>query len=140
MEIQTSVRPLSRLGQFEKYPLLEMLFSMIDEEEAPAGVEPHENGVELRFRNKISGAPNRGRLRIFFPESKKCCLLFYKRSLLPLSHQSYSYGEVVMEEGTSSHFGESDVRQWVAYLLNGLQPGFRPRNLSKRIPYTIPEN
>jgi hypothetical protein len=140
MEIETEVSPLSHVPVFEKYSMLDQLFSIIDREQVHVAVEPHENGLELRFLNDIGGAPNRGHLRIFFPAENKCCLLFYKRSSIPYSRDRFSYGGIVVDARSGARFDESDIREWVLFLLNGFQPKFRPKSLKKSIPYTVPED
>lgn len=140
MEIETAVAPLSHVPVFAKYSVLDQLFTIIDEEQIHVAVEPHENGVEMRFLNEIGGTPNRGRLRIFFPAENKCCLFFYKKSSIPYSRDRFSYGGIVVDERSGSRFDESEIREWVRFLLNGFQPKFRPRSLKKSIPYTVPED
>lgn len=140
MEIETAVSPLSHVPVFAQYNALDQLFHTIDEEQIHVAVEPHENGLEMRFLNEIAGAPNRGHLRIFFPSENKCCLFFYKKSTVPFSRDRFSYGGIVVDARSGSRFDESDVREWVQYLLNGFQPKFRPRSLKKSIPYTVPED
>lgn len=139
MELQTRLQPLTRIQQFDRFPVLSSLFQAIDQQ-GEVVTRPCADGVELRFTNGIHGLPNRGFLRIYFPTESKCILFFHKKSTVPFSHDRFSYGGVVIDERSTHRFNDQDVNEWVSFLKSGLQPDLRPKSLKKSIPYTIPED
>jgi hypothetical protein len=139
MELQTPLQPLARIHFFAKFPVLTTLFSTM-EEEGFIAARPCLDGVEFRFLNDVHGLPNRGYLRVYFPNDSKCILFFHKKSTVPFSHDRFSYGGIVMDIRSTDRFNADDVKEWVLYLKSGLQPDRRPKALKKSIPYTIPED
>ena len=139
MEIETTLQPLTRVHQFEKFPILTALFTAM-EQQGNVATRPCSNGIELRFLNEVHGLPNRGYLRIFFPAESKCVLFFHKKSTVPFSHDRFSYGGVVIDERSIQRFNDQDVIEWVLFLKGGLPPDLRPKTLKKSIPYTVPED
>jgi hypothetical protein len=139
MELQTQLRPLSKIDSFAKFPVLASLFDRM-EEEGLISARPCLNGVEFRFLNEVQGLPNRGYLRVYFPTESKCVLFFHKKSSVPFSHDRFSYGGIVIDARSTERFDTEDVKEWVLFLKNGMPPDLRPKTLKKSIPYTIPED
>ena len=126
--------------QFERFPVLSMLFQMLDKMGAQFDISSRQGGVELHFLNQVNGMANRAYLRIYFPVETKCVLFFHKKSSVPFSRDRFSYGGVVIDARSGSRFEEGDVKEWIQFSLSGFQPSSRPNSLKKSFPYTIPED
>jgi hypothetical protein len=139
IELESELKSLAELQDFQKYPILARLFEKMEQEGA-VGARPCEHGVELRFLNKIRQTPNRAYLRIYFPTPSKCVLFYHKKSSVPFSHERFSYGGIVVDVRSLLRFDLQDVDEWVQFLKGGLNPAQRPKSIKKSIPYTIPED
>jgi hypothetical protein len=140
MKAREEVPPSHLSPYFERFPVLARMFETISARELRIEMHACQAGAEFRFLNTISGIPNRGYLRILFPMESKCLLFFHKKSLVPYSHDRFSYGGVVIDERSTSKFDDEDIREWIEFLWAGLQPKFRPKTLKKSFPYTVPED
>ena len=126
--------------QFDKFPILSRLLELIEARGLEIESYACEGGREFRFTNEVNGLGNRGWLRIYFPTESKCLLFFHKKSSIPFSRDRFSYGGVVIDERSTSRFDDTDVQEWIQFLVSGLHPGARPGSLKKSLPFTVPEN
>lgn len=140
METLTMKHKWQKGLQFDRYPVLERLFALIEARGLEMEFHACEAGLEFRFTNQINGLPNRGWLRIYFPSESKCLLFFHKKSSIPFSRDRFSYGGVVIDERSTSRFEDADVEEWIGFLQGGLLPNTRPRSLKKSLAYTVPED
>ena len=123
-----------------RFPVLALFFQTLASRNLNVDILSREAGLEVRFLNEVSGLPNRAHLRIYFPPEGKCVLFFHKKSSIPFSRDRFSYGGVVIDPRSTGRFDDQDVLEWIEFLVNGLQPKYKPKTLKKSFPYTIPED
>lgn len=123
---------------FHRFPILFRLFTAIAAHEIKMDLRACEKGNEIHFKNEVNGLSNRGYLRIFFPTETKCVLFFHKKSSIPYSRDRFSYGGIVIDARSASRFDQEDIEEWIQFLRSGLNPKFRPKDLRKSFPYTVP--
>ena len=99
-------------------------------------VDSDASGIEFVATNEVKGAPNRGRMKIFFPAGKKLVAMFYKKSAVPYSRDRFSYGGVQAMPTTVLN---ADIPSWLTYLHSGFHPEKRPSKLQPTLPYTLPD-
>ena len=99
-------------------------------------IEPCAVGLELAAEGEVKGVPNRGRLKVFFPDKTRVVAIFYKPSNLAFSRDRFSYGGILT---SPSRFAQEDLQSLLDYLASGLSPSKRPSSLRRAFPYTIPE-
>ena len=108
-------------------------------EASPHSFEVSVEGAGLDFRDSSflpSGLPNRARMKVFSPKPGHTLVFFYKKSLVPYSRDRYSYGGIDLKTPAAS---DSEIAEWLAFVISGLDPEKRPANLRRAFPYEIPE-
>jgi hypothetical protein len=123
---------------YDRFPILFRFYTAITAKGIRMELRDCEKGTELRFTNEVNGLPNRANLRIFFPNEAKCVLFFHKKSTIPYSRDRFSYGGIVIDARTAATLPDTEIEEWIEFLVSGLSPKFRPKTLKKSIPYTIP--
>ncbi len=118
----------------------EVLQRLRDGEE-PFVVVPGRAGLEWGIANRVKGAPNRARLKLFVPSGRDdlVVLFAYKVSQVPWSEDRYAYGvwEIPVEAG-EARLDPDELERWIEFQRSGFHPERRPNSLVRQIAYDVP--
>ncbi|MGQ9618440.1 MAG: hypothetical protein ACUVUG_05705, partial [Candidatus Aminicenantia bacterium] len=111
------------------------LIGLMEDSKEEFCIETQKKDFEFGVRNIIKGKPNRGRIKIFFHKENKPLIFFYKVSTVPHSIDRFSYGVVT----PSLESNPEEIKEWLDFLVSGLSPERRPKDLKRSFPFDIPE-
>ena len=117
--------------------VVQAVAEMMDDSPEPFALDADAVGFDVQACSVLpSGLPNRTRLKIFSPRPGHILVFFYKRSLVPYSHDRYSYGGFDLR---TDQVERREVEEWLSFVGSGFHPDRRPSNLRRAFPYEIPE-
>lgn len=125
-------------AELDRAPELARIVEWLDAAPEWIALDMERAGLELAPAEAQTTSPRRSRLKLFRAREGKSrfCAFFYKRSNLPWSRDRFSYGGV---EFIPEWVTEAEVRNWLRWLVSGLDPERRPAKLRRAFLYDVPD-